>query len=259
MKQAMVFLAGLVLFVPAGVWADEAAAPSIPVFEKPDFAAMPVYSIVEVIRGDTVTVGSDANTITVRLIGADTPPTVRPSEPGEQVGIDAFTFTRNLLIGEKVYLLTDALQPEADNYHRTPAYLYRFPDGLFVNAEIIRQGYGRADTEDPFKYRDEFGRLEQFAKAAKKGLWSVHTHYIGREPPPAAPSAKPAAAPVLPDSGKPDTEDPARQKEVIVYIMRVGTTYHTASCRLLDRNKISIPLSEAKRHYTPCSGCKPPL
>jgi endonuclease YncB( thermonuclease family) len=260
MKRAIICWGCLVIFFPAVVSANEAAAISIPVFEKPDFTNLPVYSVVEVIRGDTITVSNDANTITAKLIGVDTPATVLSSKPPEQVGIGAYHFIRNLLIGEKVYLLTDPQQETMDPYKRTPAYIYRFPDGLFVNTEIIRQGYGRAYTETAFKYMEEFRQIEQFAKEVKKGLWSPETKYIDIQPPETSPSTKPTAAgPAVPYSGKPDAAAENQQKDVLVYIQRTGTTYHTASCRYLLGTRIPIPLSEARRHYTPCSVCKPPL
>jgi len=43
-----------------------------------------------------------------------------------------------------------------------------------------------------------------------------------------------------------------------VYITRTGTKYHRPGCRYLRKSKIPIPLNEAKKHYEPCSVCKPP-
>ena len=59
-----------------------------------------------------------------------------------------------------------------DKYGRTLAYLYRAPDGLFVNAEIVRQGYGHAYTRFPFKYMEQFREYERIAREAGKGLWA---------------------------------------------------------------------------------------
>ena len=81
------------------------------------------------------------------------------------------SFFFNLLKGEKVYLVGEPLPSALDRYGRTLAYVYRAPDGLFVNAEIIRQGYGHAYTQIPSKYMREFKQLEQFARKAEKGLW----------------------------------------------------------------------------------------
>jgi len=58
-----------------------------------------------------------------------------------------------------------------DKYKRTLAYVF-LEDGTLLNAEIIKQGYGHAYTRFPFKYLDEFRRLEREAREQKKGLWS---------------------------------------------------------------------------------------
>jgi micrococcal nuclease len=57
-----------------------------------------------------------------------------------------------------------------DRYGRLPAYVY-LPNGTFLNAELIRQGYGHAYTKYPFKYMDEFKQLEREARESGKGLW----------------------------------------------------------------------------------------
>ena len=67
----------------------------------------------------------------------DTPETVHPQKPVERFGKEASAFTRNLLLGEPVYLRFDT--DRTDKYGRLLAYLYRAPDGLFVNLEIVRQ------------------------------------------------------------------------------------------------------------------------
>jgi len=50
------------------------------------------------------------------------------------------------------------------------AYVY-LEDGIFVNAEIIKQGYGYAYTQFPFKYLEEFRQYEKEARENKIGLW----------------------------------------------------------------------------------------
>lgn len=44
-------------------------------------------------------------------------------------------------------------------------------DGTFLNAEIIKQGYGVAYTKFSFKYLEEFRRYEREARENRKGLW----------------------------------------------------------------------------------------
>jgi micrococcal nuclease len=60
----------------------------------------------------------------------------------------------------------------SDRYGRLLAYVY-LHDGTFLNAEIIKQGYGFAYTRYPFNYLDEFRNYEREARENGKGLWSI--------------------------------------------------------------------------------------
>ena len=75
---------------------------------------------------------------------------------------------KKIVEGKKVKLEFD--WQERDRYGRLLAYVYLL-DGTFLNAEIIKQGYGFAYTKYPFKYLDEFREYEQEARENKRGLW----------------------------------------------------------------------------------------
>ena len=77
-------------------------------------------------------------------------------------------FTANMVEGKKVRLEFD--QNQRDKYKRLLAYVY-LEDGTFLNAEIIKQGYGYAYTRFPFKYLQEFRIYEKEARLRKRGLW----------------------------------------------------------------------------------------
>ena len=135
-----------------------------------DFSDDVAYKIVKIVDGDTVDIDYKGEIKTVRLKGVDTPETVHPTDPVELGGREASIFTRNLLIGESVYLRFEEGDVE-DNYNRMLAYVYRAPDGLFVNLEIVRQGYGRAETRFPLKHKELFLHYEKIAKETRKGIW----------------------------------------------------------------------------------------
>lgn len=181
-----------------------------------------------VIDGDTVTVTGIG---TVRLIGVDTPETVDPRKPVQRLGQEASTFLRTL-VHNKVVRLEYDLQ-RVDKYSRTLAYLY-LPDGTFVNAEIVKQGYGHAYTAFPFRHMEEFRGHERAARAGNRGLW--------------------ATAPALGALASP----PHNDAEATVYVTRTGAKYHAAGCRFLARSQIPIQLGEASARYGPCSVCNPP-
>ena len=94
------------------------------------------------------------------------PETVHPQKSVEPFGKEATTFIRNLLLGESVYLRFDS--NKTDRYDRLLAYLYRAPDGLFVNLEIVRQGYGKVYTPFPFKHKALFQHYGGQAQQARR-------------------------------------------------------------------------------------------
>jgi len=231
-----------------GTGPEPAKLPSV---KQPDFSNLVPVPVIRTVDGDTIVISLNAEETTVRLIGVDTPETLHPSKPVQQYGKEASLFTNNLLKGEQVYVVTDPQQGLIDRYGRTLAYIYRAPDGFFVNAEIIRQGYGHAYTANPFKYMDEFRQLENFARVASKGLWG--------SPEPSSVNIRTdiPAANRDPQQLQPAT-DSHPDDDVIVYITRTGRKYHRASCRYFSENCIPIKLKDAKIRYSPCSICTPP-
>ncbi len=217
-----------------------AAEPPIPV---KDFTGEPAYQVQRVVDGDTVILLIQGEERTVRLIGVDTPETVHPQKPVEAYGREASHFLTNLLKGESVYLEYESGPSQVDKYGRLLAYLYRAPDGLFVNLEIVRQGYGHAYTSYPFKYMEAFRFYEQKAREFQKGLWGID------EPVSTEPTIAPSES----------TQPALDSKSITVYITQTGRKYPQAGCRYLSKSKIPISMEEAKKKgYTPCKVCKPP-
>ena len=83
--------------------------------------------------------------------------------------MEASAFTKKMVEGKDVRLEYD--QQQRDKYGRLLAYVYLM-DGTFLNAEIIKQGYGNAFTRFPFKYMEQFRQYEKEAREAKRGLWA---------------------------------------------------------------------------------------
>lgn len=133
------------------------------------------YSIVSVVDGDTAKVNIDGKTVTLRLIGLDTPETVDPRKPVQCFGVEASNKAKELLSGKKVKIEKDSTQGELDKYGRTLAYIY-LEDGLFYNKYMIEQGYAHEYTYDlPYKYQTEFKNAQKEAQSKKLGLWSSNT------------------------------------------------------------------------------------
>jgi micrococcal nuclease len=124
------------------------------------------------VDGDTIHVSVDGRRVKVRYIGVDTPESRRPGTPVQCFAKAASAFNASLLRGRRVELRTDAEQ--RDRYGRLLAYVYRQPDRLFVNAELVRRGYATVLTISPnVAHAGEFLALERSARRAGRGLWSA--------------------------------------------------------------------------------------
>jgi len=117
------------------------------------------------IDGDTLLLNNGEK---VRLIGVDTPELYHPLKPVQYFAKEASLFTKDMVEGKEVKLEYD--WQKRDKYDRLLAYVY-LKDGTFVNAEIIKRGYGFAYTKYPFKYLEQFIKYEKEARAKGFGLW----------------------------------------------------------------------------------------
>ncbi|MBA3619214.1 MAG: thermonuclease family protein [Acidothermales bacterium] len=121
------------------------------------------------VDGDTVYVDG----VSVRLIGIDTPETVRPGSAVECYGREASgALTRLLPLDERVRVVYDV--ERQDRYGRDLAYIYRARDGLFVNLALVRNGYASAYTVPPnVAHAGDFTAAARRARASERGLWDT--------------------------------------------------------------------------------------
>lgn len=183
--------------------------------------------VTRVIDGDTLVVQGVG---TVRLIGVDTPETVDPRRPVQVFGRQASDFTRRTALGKTVRLEFDV--DRRDRYGRTLAYVY-LPDGTLLNAEIVKQGYGHAYTQFPFKYLEQFRTYEREAREASRGLWLV--------------ASAQAALPIA----------PAVNGVVRVWVNTASGVYHCAGSRDYGNTRVGGYLAQGEarqRGYRPAYG-----
>ena len=142
-----------------------------PRVEPPDGSS---HAIVSVVDGDTAKIEFEGETISMRIIGIDTPETVHPSRPVEWYGPEATVRARELLEGKTVTLEYDA-DPDHDRfgrYGRLLVYL-RLEDGSDFGKLMVEAGFARAYPKYPFSRSKEYMAVEAGAKKAKKGLWGL--------------------------------------------------------------------------------------
>jgi len=201
----------------------------------------------------------EGKAVKIRLNGIDCP------EKGQDFGTKAKSFTSDACFGKPVTVKVF----DTDRYGRLVGDIV-LPDGRILNQELVRAGLAwhyKAYSKD-----ETLARLENEARAAMRGLWSIPNPtppWDFRHPPASkdgkssgpdnaiSPAAK-AKAPAI-QSLTPDSPGPAADGSVTVYITRTGKDYHRDGCAYLSSSKTPISLTEAKaRGYTPCSKCKPP-
>ncbi|MEA2701995.1 MAG: micrococcal nuclease [Candidatus Parcubacteria bacterium] len=131
-----------------------------------------LYSVVDVVDGDTVKIRIDNEVQTFRLIGIDTPETVHPTQAVECFGREASNRAKALLTDAKVYVETDPSQGTYDKYNRRLGYIF-LENGSNLNLKMIQEGFAQEYTYNlPYKYQAQFKEAETTARVNKEGLWA---------------------------------------------------------------------------------------
>ena len=131
-----------------------------------------VYDVEYCVDGDTLRLANPSRTY-IRLIGADTPETVKQGTPVQPFGPEASQFTKEAIAqnGNKVGITFDGDQ--IDRYGRTLAMVW-LGDTL-LNEQLIRAGLARAQLQYNYsrEMKDRFQAAENAAKRGKRGIWSL--------------------------------------------------------------------------------------
>lgn len=216
--------------------------------ESPDFSGLAPERVVRVEDGPNITLAGGQGERLVSLLGVKA-----PGADAQQAALGGFL--RNLLLGEEVYVIADeaALEDrpgDASSAIRPSAMrvcLYRAPDGLFVNLEVVRQGYATTASTPVFRQRDVFRAHEQAARKFGRG---IHARQPTASVPPAQTSQR---DPVAAGGAR-----PAGTAGETVYVTRSGKKYHRQTCQYVKNGGTPMSLAEASKKYEPCSRCRPP-
>ena len=211
--------------------------------------------VVKVVDGDTAIVKADRKGYTVRLIGVDAPEahpsarldnnaslTKRDRETILALGKKSAEFAKQICEGRACRLEYDKANEKTghcDAHGRLLVYLWvkdKQGKPLLVNAHLIAQGYARALTGFAFDkdYKDQFVRLQQEARVARRGLWAIG----------------------------PDVPWPVLSEATIVG-NRSSKKYHRPGCSAVAKmspdNRVAFDTAtDAKAAgYEPCKLCKP--
>jgi micrococcal nuclease len=108
----------------------------------------------------------------LRLIGIDTPESVKPNSPVECFALEASAAASALLEGQEVKLVKDV--EERDGFDRLLRYVYLGAE--MTNARLVVNGYAHAFTYPPnVRHSELLAALQHDAEAGNRGLWAPGT------------------------------------------------------------------------------------
>lgn len=126
------------------------------------------FRVERVVDGDTIVLVDRKEH--VRLIGANTPETVKRNWPVEPWGPEASAFTKQFLSGGEVRLEFDG--DRRDKYGRMLALVW--VGDRMLNEELIRAGLAQAELQYHYSAatKARFRHAEAEARSAHRGIWS---------------------------------------------------------------------------------------
>jgi endonuclease YncB( thermonuclease family) len=136
-------------------------------------AAAGIATVERVVDGDTLVVRIGGDRERLRLLGIDAPEATDPEQPPECYGPEATARMAELLEpGAAIKLERDV--EARDRFGRLLAYVFRRSDGLFVNLELVEEGFATTLVIEPnVAYRAEFGAAAASARDDSAGLWAA--------------------------------------------------------------------------------------
>lgn len=121
-----------------------------------------------VVDGDTIDVGGIGR---VRLLGIDAPEIGRGFTTSEPFAEEARQRLSSLVARRWVRLEYED-EPRRDRYQRHLAYLF-LETGIFVNAQLARDGLARVSAGRALRRLGELQRAEAEAKSSRRGMWGA--------------------------------------------------------------------------------------
>ena len=142
---------------------------------QPAHALAGFYKCTRVSDGDTITVLSDGQKLTVRLVGIDAPEkSSGKNKPGQPFSQKSTKYLASLVLNKTV----DVVSFGEDRYGRTLGVVY--VDGKNVNLEMVQAGLAEVYRGKPSKGFDNgpYNSAEEDARTRKLGMWSLGDKYV---------------------------------------------------------------------------------
>jgi micrococcal nuclease len=130
-------------------------------------------TVKHVVDGDTIDIAIGGNTERVRLIGINTPETKHPTKGLECFGPEASAYTQQLLPKGTALRVERDIEAR-DKYGRLLLYVYIADSNVFVNLDLVLQGYARPMVFEPnTAHKSDFAQAATQAELHNVGLWQA--------------------------------------------------------------------------------------
>ena len=130
-------------------------------------------TVKRVVDGDTIEIAIGGKTERVRLIGVDTPETKHPTKGVECYGPEASAYTEQLLPTGTALRVERDIEAR-DKYGRLLLYVYTADSNVFVNLDLVINGYARPMVFEPnTAHKADFAQAATQAELRNVGLWQA--------------------------------------------------------------------------------------
>ena len=130
-------------------------------------------TVKRVVDGDTIEIAIGGKTERVRLIGVDTPETKHPTKGVECYGPEASAYTEQLLPTGTALRVERDIEAR-DKYGRLLLYVYTADSNVFVNLDLVMNGYARPMVFEPnTAHKADFAQAATQAELRNVGLWQA--------------------------------------------------------------------------------------
>ncbi|WP_404650497.1 thermonuclease family protein [Rhodococcus sp. 27YEA6] len=129
--------------------------------------------VVHVVDGDTADVKlADGSQIRVRVLGIDTPETVKPNAPVQCWGPEASQWAHQMLDGAQVRLIMDPAASDVDKFGRSLRYI-TLADGTDYGVLAASEGMAREypSYTQPLSKSADIVAAQTDAQSRQLGLW----------------------------------------------------------------------------------------
>jgi micrococcal nuclease len=147
----------------------------VAIFIFPAIVLAGQFKCTRVTDGDTITVVTDGQKVTIRLVGIDAPEKSHGKhQPGQPFSQTSTKHLASLVLNKPV----DIVSYGTDRYGRTLGVVY--VEGKNVNLEMVRTGLAEVYRGRPAKGFDNvpYQEAEDAARRTGAGMWSLGDKYI---------------------------------------------------------------------------------